>query len=124
LAQPFIKVDYMSFEQNIQQWISIDNEIKLLSEKIHDLRERKSKIHENINIHVESNHLNNVTLQVNKDNIKFITTKVTNPLTFKYVEKSLGNIIKNPVQVKQIVEYLKENRDIKLVNEIKRFSNN
>ena len=114
----------MSFEQNIQQWISIDNEIKLLSEKIHKLREKKSKIHENINVHIESNHLNNVTLQVNKDNLKFVTTKVTNPLTFKYVEKSLGNIIKNPVQVKQIVEYLKENRDIKLVNEIKRFYNN
>ena len=114
----------MSFEQNIQQWISIDNETKLLSEKIHKLREKKSKIHENINVHIESNHLNNVTLQVNKDNLKFVTTKVTNPLTFKYVEKSLGNIIKNPVQVKQIVEYLKENRDIKLVNEIKRFYNN
>ena len=51
-------------------------------------------------------------------------TKVQSPLTFKYLEKSLGEIIKNENQVKQIVEYIKNKREVKVVPEIKRFSNN
>jgi hypothetical protein len=43
------------------------------------------------------------------------------PLTYKYLETSLGEIIKNETQVKQIINYLKEKREIKLVSEIKRF---
>ena len=35
-----------------------------------------------------------------------------------------AEIIKNEQQVKQIMEHLKKNRDTKLVQEIKRYSNN
>jgi FtsZ-binding cell division protein ZapB len=114
----------MSFEQNIQQWVSIDNQIRLLNDKIHELREKKSQLSENITNHVEQNNLRNATVQISDGKLRFVNTKVSSPLTFKYVEKSLGEVIKNQTQVKQIVEYLKEKRDVKVVPEIKRFSNN
>jgi len=114
----------MSFEQNIQQWVSIDNQIRLLNDKIHELREKKSQLGENITTHVEQNNLRNATVQISDGKLRFVNTKVSSPLTFKYVEKSLGEVIKNQTQVKQIVEYLKEKRDVKVVPEIKRFSNN
>ncbi len=114
----------MSFEQNIQQWVSIDNQIRLLNDKIHELREKKSQLSENITNHVEQNNLRNATVQISDGKLRFVNTKVSSPLTFKYVEKSLGEVIKNQTQVKQIVEYLKEKRDVKVVLEIKRFSNN
>jgi len=114
----------MSFEQNIQQWVSIDNQIKLLTEKIHELREKKHKLGENITNHVEKNNLNNATVQISDGKLRFVTTKVSTPLTFKYVEKTLGEVIRNQTQVKQIIEYLKDHRDVKIVPEIKRISNN
>jgi hypothetical protein len=114
----------MSFEQNIQHWVSIDNQIRLLNDKIHELRERKSKIGENITNHVEQNNLRNATVQISDGKLRFVNTKVSSPLTFKYVEKSLGEVIKNQTQVKQIVEYLKDKREVKVVQEIKRISNN
>ena len=114
----------MSFEQNIQQWVSIDNQIRLLNDKIHELREKKSHLSENITNHVEQNNLRNATVQISDGKLRFVNTKVSSPLTFKYVEKSLGEVIKNQTQVKQIVEYLKEKRDVKVIPEIKRFSNN
>jgi FtsZ-binding cell division protein ZapB len=114
----------MSFEQNIQQWVSIDNQIRLLNDKIHELREKKHNLCENITSHVENNNLRNATVQISDGKLKFVTTKVAAPLTFKYLEKSLGEVIKNQTQVKQIVEYLKDNRDTKVVPEIKRISNN
>ena len=63
----------------------------------------------------------NAPIQIGDGKLKFASTRVSNQLTFKYVEKSLGNIIKNETQVTQIIEYLKTNRDSKMVPEIKRF---
>lgn len=114
----------MNFEQNIQQWVLIDNQIRLLNDKIHELREKKNRLGENITTHVEQNNLRNATVQISDGKLRFVNTKVSSPLTFKYVEKSLGEVIKNQTQVKQIVEYLKEKRDVKVVPEIKRISNN
>jgi uncharacterized coiled-coil DUF342 family protein len=114
----------MSFEENIQQWVSIDNQIKLLSDKIHQLREKKHELSENINSHIEKNDLKNATVQISDGRLRFVSTKVASPLTFKYVEKSLGEVIKDQNQVKRLVEYLKTNREIKIVQEIKRISKN
>jgi FtsZ-binding cell division protein ZapB len=114
----------MSFEQNIQQWVSIDNQIRLLNDKIHELREKKTRLSENITNHVEENNLRNATVQISDGKLRFVNTKVSSPLTFKYIEKSLGEVIKNQTQVKQLVEYLKEKREVKVVPEIKRISNN
>ena len=79
---------------------------------------------ENITHHAEQNDLRNATVQISDGKLRFVTSKITSPLTFKYVEKSLGEVIKNQTQVKQIVEYLKQHRDVKVVPEIKRISNN
>jgi dihydroorotase len=64
------------------------------------------------------------TFKVNNDKLKFVDTKVPEPLTFKYLEKTLGEIIKNESQVQVIMEHIKQKRAIKIVPEIKRFSSN
>ena len=45
-------------------------------------------------------------------------------MSLKFLEKTLGEVIHNEVQAKYIVEQLKDKRDVKIVPEIKRFSNN
>jgi uncharacterized coiled-coil DUF342 family protein len=114
----------MTFEQNIQQWVSIDNQIRIYTEKIQELREKKHNLSENINSYVEQNNLKNATVQISDGKLKFVSNKVSSPLTFKYVEKSLGDVIKNQEQVKRIVDHLKSSRETKFVSEIKRISNN
>jgi hypothetical protein len=114
----------MSFEQQIQQWVSIDNKIRLLNDQIKELREKKIKLSDNLNDYARENNLSNATIQISDGKLKFASTKVQSPLTFKYLEKSLGEIIKNENQVTQIVEYIKNKREVKVVPEIKRFSNN
>jgi aldehyde:ferredoxin oxidoreductase len=114
----------MSFEEKIQQWVLLDNQLRNLSEKIRELREKKNNVGENINHYVETNNLSNAVVQISDGKLKFAQTRVTAPLTLKYVEKSLGEIIKNETQVKQIMDYLKQKRESKIVPEIKRFSNN
>jgi hypothetical protein len=113
-----------SFEAQIQQWVVLDNQLKALNDQIKDIREKKNALSQKITSYAENNNLSKATIQISDGKLKFASTKVSAPLTFKHLEKSLGSMIKNESQVKQIVEYVKQNRETKVVQEIKRFSNN
>jgi hypothetical protein len=114
----------MSFEQQIQQWITIDNQMKQLTDKMKELRDKKNMLNDTIFNHVENSNLSNTTVNISDGKIKFIKIKDTQQLTFKYLETCLHEIIKNEEQVNKIVEYIKNKRDVKYVPEIKRFYNN
>jgi hypothetical protein len=114
----------MSFEQHIQQWVSIDNQMKQLTDQIKNLRDRKNTLNDAIFNHVDNSNLANSVIQISDGKIKFIKTKDTQVLTFKYLETCLHEIIKNEDQVNKIIEYIKNKRDVKYVAEIKRFYNN
>ena len=114
----------MSFEGQIQQWVSIDNQLKQLNEKVKELRETRNELEQNITSHASSNNLSNATIQISDGKLKFANTTVHEPLTFKYLEKALGEVIKNETQIKLIMEHLKQKRNKKIVPEIKRFYNN
>lgn len=110
----------MSFEENMHKWIQLDNQIKLLNEKIHNLRETKNNLTQKINSHVQETRLSTSVFQLNDTKIKFYNTKVSQPITFKYLDDCLKRIIKNENQVIQIIEYIKQKREIKTIFEIKR----
>jgi hypothetical protein len=114
----------MNFEGQIQQWVTIDNQLKQLNEKTKELREKRNNLEKNITTYACSNNLSNATIQISDGKLKFANTRVPEPLTFKYLEKTLGEVIKNESQVKLIMDHIRQKRDIKIVPEIKRFSNN
>ena len=112
----------MSFESQIQKWISLDNELKKLNEQVTKIREQRSQLCENITNYANNNNLIHSTVNIGDGRLKFANTNIPEPLTFKYLEKNLGEIIKNESQVKLIIEHLKKKRTIKTIPEIKRFS--
>ena len=111
----------MSFEENIQQWVIVDNQLKALNEQIHKLREKKTRLNNTILPYVQENNLNNATVQISDGKLKFVNTRVATPLTFRYLEQQLNEVIKNETQVVKIMEYIKQKREIRVVSEIKRF---
>ena len=114
----------MSFENQIQQWVLIDNQLKQINEKTKELRDKRNSLEKTITTYASTNNLSNATVQINDGKLKFANSKVPEPLTFKYLEKTLAEVIKNENQVKIIMEHIKQKREIKIVPEIKRFSNN
>jgi len=113
----------MNFESQIQQWVSLDNQLKNMNEKIRELREKRNSLETNITNYASSNNISSSTIKISDGKLQFANTRVPEPLTFKYLERVLGEIIKNENQVKQIMEHIKQKRDVKIVPEIKRFSN-
>lgn len=101
-----------------------DNKLKILNEEIKELRDQRNKLSENMIKQANTRNLTHSTIQISDGKIKIVNTHIAEPLTFKYLEKNLGEIIKNEDQVKLIIEHLKKRRNIKTVSEIKRFSSN
>ena len=114
----------MSFESQIQQWVQLDNQIKQLNEKIREIRDKRNVLEENIVTYASTNNLSNSTVKISDGRLRFTNTRVPEPLTFKYLEKTLSEVIKNESQINLIMEHIKQKRSVKIVPEIKRFSNN
>lgn len=114
----------MSFEQQLQQWVAIDNQMKTLNDRMKELRDKKNVLSQNINTHIETNNLSDSSVKLSDGQLKFVKVKDTQQLTFKYLETCLREIIKNEEQVNKIVDYVKNKREVKYVPEIKRLYTN
>jgi hypothetical protein len=115
----------MNLEEEIQKWIKLDNTINALNKQLKELRETKHNINTNINTYMENNNKDifNTTIQLPNEKLKFIKVKNIQQLTFQYLETCLKEIIKNEEQVIQIINHIKEHRNVSYNTEIKRFEN-
>lgn len=111
----------MSLEENIKQWVRVDDQIKSISDKVKELKEVKNKLEDNIIVYVEKNNLDNATAKITGGKLKFITTKQTAPLTLKYVEECLSKNIADKEQVNQIMTCIRDEREVKYTKDIKRY---
>jgi hypothetical protein len=112
----------MSFENSVKKWIELDNQLKNLNDQIKQIRDQRNTLQSNLTDYAKTNNLTNNAIQIQNNHVKFVDTKVAEPLTFKYLERTLGEIITNEIQIKQIIEHLKQKRIIKIIPEIKRLN--
>lgn len=112
------------FEQDVQEWVELDNQLKAYNEQIRQLRQKRTTLSENITSYIETNGLSNATVNISDGRLRFMNVKTPTPLTYKFVEQCLGEIISDEERVKQIINYIKEKREYKYSSEIKRSYNN
>ena len=60
----------MSFEGQIQQWVSLDNQLKQLNEKVKDLRDKRNNLEENITTYASENNLSNATVKISDGKLR------------------------------------------------------
>lgn len=113
----------MSFEENIQSWVILDNKIKKINEETRELRNKKNLLENNILEHIKSNNLQNATIKISDGKLSFGVTKQSSLLSLKFVKECLSNCINNNDQVDKIMDYIKNQRTIKENEEIKRVYN-
>jgi hypothetical protein len=113
----------MNFETQVQQWVLLDNQLKILYEKIRELREKRDTIEELVTAHMSKQSANS-PVKISDGQLKLVNTRVPESLTFKYLEKSLSEIIKNESQRNVIMKHIKQNRNVKYISELKRVYDN
>lgn len=108
------------FISNIQKWVMIDSQIKLINEKVKKAREMRNNLLENITTYVHANNIENTKIEISDGELKFYEKREYQPITFGYVEECLGKIISDKTQVGYIMNYLREHREVKLSKDIRR----
>jgi hypothetical protein len=108
-----------NLENNLKQWLKIDNLIQEKNNELRELRLLKTSINEKLFSTIEENNLHNSTFKINNNYIKYTTTKQTSSLSLKYLEKCLMEKINDEGSVKDIMMHIKKNRETKIINEIK-----
>jgi len=108
------------FQKNIQDWVTVDNQIKTLNQQIKELRGNRSSLTNNIFTYAESNNLENAVIQISDGKLKFQNLKQTAPISFKLVKEVLNECIDNEEHVDAIITAIKNKRESKFTYDIKR----
>jgi ferritin len=102
----------MNFENSIKNWINLDNRLKLLNDEIKKLRNDKNIIQDRILNYVENNNLSKTTIEINDGKLKFNNSRTTQPLTLKFIQECLNEVISDKSDVEKIIDYIKSKREI------------
>jgi hypothetical protein len=108
------------FTNMIKEWVTIDNELRELSFKSKSLREKRNNVNNNVIKYIETNNLDNAIIKISDGTLKFNYTNISQPLTFKYINECLNDIINDKNQVEAIINYIKNKRNVKSIMDIKR----
>jgi len=110
----------MSFNEHIKNWVSLDNQIKQLNNRLKELKTNKNNEENLIFDYVKTNNLNNAIVKITDGKLRFGTVKQTAPITLKLVNDCLAKFIQNQEQRDIIINDIKQSRDVKYTSDIKR----
>lgn len=105
---------------NIQQWVLLDSQLKIVNEKTKKIRETKADLNQKICKYMDQNNLTQNKIGISDGELRIIEKKDYSPLSYTYVERCLAEIITDKKQVDYIIQYLKEKREITSSLDIKR----
>ena len=109
-----------SFASNVKKWVLLDSQLKMANEKMKILREEKNLLGNKICNHLQETGNSHRKIMIHDGDLKVYEKKEYSPLTFGFLEKHLGKIMTDPNQVEFVIQYLKDQREIKTTNDLKR----
>ncbi len=112
------------FQEDIKQWVALDTQLKIITDKVKEIRNDKNEKFDTIMEFVDNNSLSSSTIKISDGKLKFTTNKQTAPLTLGFLEKCLMDLFNNEEKVVQIMDYIKDKREVKYNCDIKRYYNN
>ena len=115
--------DQKEITEKIQQWVKLDNNIKLTNKRLQESRKEKNEIGQEINDIVYKNNWQHAEIEISDGKLRFNEVKVTSPLTFGFLRECLSHFIEDEKQLNTIITYIKEQRQIKYNKDIKRVYN-
>lgn len=111
----------MSFVDNIKKWVAIDDEIKTINASLREKRDQRNRLLSSIIQHKTDNGLEGKPIKYNNQILKFTVTRQYQTITYDFLKTCLSDLIEDDEQVEVMMKYIKEKRDFKNVEDIKRF---
>jgi hypothetical protein len=126
LLKPIHNILYIKMTSNdallntVKEWISIDNEIKLLQLELKKRKINKKKLNETLLEIMKSNDIDQ--LNIPDGELQYKKYKTRAPLSKKHLISSISNYFKNkdPELIKELSTFIMNTREIKEIENIKR----
>jgi hypothetical protein len=106
--------------ENIKNWVILDSQMKIINEKTKKLRENKQNLSESICKYMKESNLLENRIGISDGELRIHEKKEYSPLSYGYIERSLGEIIHDKNHLNYIIQHLKNNREITTSLDIKR----
>jgi len=106
--------------EKVQKWVTLDSQLKIVSEKTKQMREMKSQLNSQICDYMNARNMAQNKITISDGELRIYEKKEYSSITFGYVERCLAELIKDKAQVNYIMQYLKDNREISTCSDIKR----
>lgn len=106
------------FADKVKKWVLLDSQLRIINEKINKIRNMKHEIANDICNCM--NEKKNNKIMISDGELKIYEKKEYSPLTYSHVEKCLAELITDKEKVDYIIQYIKNKRETKMVQDIKR----
>jgi hypothetical protein len=109
-----------SLDKYVQKWVLVDNQLQILQEKTKTMREWKKKLNEKIVEMMIEKEMEDKILSIPHGELSLQEKKEYSSLSFGFIAECLEEIITDKDKVEDIIDYLREKREIKIIKEIRR----
>lgn len=104
----------------IKRWVQLDSQLKLINERTKTMRDERGRLSEEICNDLERAGISKRKILLPDGDLKVYERKDYSALTFGFLEQHLGKIMSDPQQVSFVIDYLKQQREVKSSNDLKR----
>ena len=104
----------------IKRWVQLDTQLKVINERTKLMRDERGRLSGEICMELNSAGISKQKIMLPDGDLKVYEKKDYSPLTFGFLEQHLGIIMSDPQQVSYVIDYLKQKREIKCSNDLKR----
>ena len=108
-----------TLSQLVQQYLQLDEELHAINTQQKELREKRTQVQDKIIEHMKEHDLEHRTLKTGKTQLSIISRKQYSTISFSYLEKTLSKLIPDNSRVHSILQYLRDNRDVKVISELR-----
>lgn len=108
-----------TFTRDVQQYVKLDQQIQSLQSQLKALRQEKQAAQDRVAETMIANQWQKRTLDVGQQQLALVERKQYECLSFTYLENKLTTIIPDSVQRDYVLKYLKDQREVKTVHELR-----
>ena len=99
-------------QQNMFQWTKLDKELKELNQRAALIRKQKDDLQKKLCPLIQQNNLQDNVFSIPslQTNVTFKEQKVSESMSYKFLEEKLNSYFETPYECLQLIQYLKDNR--------------
>ena len=110
----------MSLEEDFKKWVELDNNQKIINDKIKKIRDEKNELSEKIFRQCKQRDIETFTVNISDGCLNIQDVKQANTITYKFLDESLKSYFKNEDEANKLLQYIKEKRTYNIAKTIKR----